>query len=282
MTKRTVIEADLKTAQSELDALRADLPQFHALLTDNEQDAQRLKSERASLDAQAQAKGRVEVAREMLEQHQSDIQAAQAEVARLEVVLEREVKLQMLEQYATEHARHKNAFDDRLATANKALEGNVQKILTVHGDFMATHEAFAALLGSDESLRDDLTARGQHVRLASINFESYPWPQPHGVVVGQIIYNMVVERAQAAERARQAAQRAPRHKPTPPKLAGLAVDPRDADAVVKRLGDLVQGVVSRQNANIGLPNDIMFNVSPDDVERAERLLHGISFARATG
>ncbi len=55
MDKRTAIEIDLKAAQAELEALRADLPQFHALLTDNEADAQRLKSERAPLDAQAQA-----------------------------------------------------------------------------------------------------------------------------------------------------------------------------------------------------------------------------------
>lgn len=84
MDKLKSLQTDLKTAQDALTALQDELPQFHALLTDNEQDAQRLKSERASLDAQSQARGRVQIAKEMLEQHHADIATARAEVTRLE------------------------------------------------------------------------------------------------------------------------------------------------------------------------------------------------------
>jgi hypothetical protein len=134
MDKLTAVEADLTKAREALTALQDELPQFYALLTDNEQDAQRLKSERASLDAQAQARSRVGVAREMLEQHQADIQNARAEVARLEALVGREATLAKMAEHArcaTKHGREletavhegSKALGDALATIASALRG---------------------------------------------------------------------------------------------------------------------------------------------------------------
>ncbi len=111
MDKLKSLQTDLKTAQDALTALQDELPQFHALLTDNEQDAQRLKSERASLDVQAQARGRVGVAREMLEQHQSDIQIARAEVVRLEDLERLELLLVKAVGHAEAEKQHNAAYD---------------------------------------------------------------------------------------------------------------------------------------------------------------------------
>lgn len=122
------LQNDLKTAQANLDALQAELPNYHALLTDNEQDAQRLKTERASLDFQAQAKGRVGVARELLEQHQCDIQTARAEVDRLEVLVARERTLAEMAEYAKEAKRQRQVLESALTTANTAMLKHVEKI----------------------------------------------------------------------------------------------------------------------------------------------------------
>lgn len=121
MDKLTVIEADLTKARDALTALQDELPQFHALLTDNEQDAQRLKAERASLDAQSQARGRVNVAREMLEQHQSDIQTARAELTRLEATVDRERTLLTMVDQAKTAEQHRAELDKFFNTAVAAI-----------------------------------------------------------------------------------------------------------------------------------------------------------------
>ena len=127
MDKLKSLQTDLKAAQDALTALQDELPQFHALLTDNEGDAQRLKSERASLDAQAQARGRVQIAKEMLEQHQSDIATARAEVNRLEAALDRErTLLKMVDQAKTAKQYREEldkAFITVVAAVHKASEG---------------------------------------------------------------------------------------------------------------------------------------------------------------
>ncbi len=150
----TTLDDDLKTAKDELQALQAELPNFHSLLTENEQDAQRLKSERAPLDEQAQAKGRVNVAREMLEQHQADIQSARAEVARLESLVGREATLEQMTTHAKTAAEHRNALDEAVLGAVADLQHAVGTILREWASFEAAKDAFvragAAELGSSQ------------------------------------------------------------------------------------------------------------------------------------
>jgi hypothetical protein len=275
MSKRALIEAELDKAREALKLLQDELPQFHALLTDNEAAVQRLKAERASLDAQAQARGRTEIARELLEQHQADIQGAKAEVDRLEPIFERENALQMLEQHATDAARHKNAFDDRLASANRTLEAGVQKLLGAYDDLTASRQAFATVAGDDKVLISELAERGVSLTQSPTPYQAYP--APYGPVIGELVMSIIGERAMAAERARWAAQRTQRREAVPPRLKGLAVDPGDADRAAERLGDLVQEVTHRQRGNVGQKSDVVFSVRPGDLERAEVLLKGIRF-----
>jgi MoxR-like ATPase len=128
MDKLTTIAADLSKAREALKLLQAELPNYHALLTDNEQDAQRLKSERASLDLQAQAKGRVGVARELLEQHQSDIQAARADVDRLEVLAARERTLAEMAECAKEAKRQRQVLESAVTAGNAAILKHIEKV----------------------------------------------------------------------------------------------------------------------------------------------------------
>lgn len=121
MDKLTALEADLTKAREALTALQSELPQFHALLSENEADVQRLKSGRASLDAQAQARGRVNVAREMLEQHQSDIGTAQAEVGRLEQHLVHEQTLNKMVKHGCRARVHRAALERTVAGAVEDL-----------------------------------------------------------------------------------------------------------------------------------------------------------------
>lgn len=75
---------ELKQACAELEALRVELPDYQALLRRNESAFEQLRSSGADESALKEARGRIGVARELLEQHQSDIRTAECEVARLE------------------------------------------------------------------------------------------------------------------------------------------------------------------------------------------------------
>lgn len=121
MTKLVALQTDLTKAQEALAALQGELPQFHALLTENEQDVQRLKTERASLDAQAPARGRVGVAKEMLEQHQADIRSARAEVERLEAATRREELLLKMAAEAEAAKQHRAGMDRALDSVYRAV-----------------------------------------------------------------------------------------------------------------------------------------------------------------
>jgi phage-related tail protein len=142
MDKPTTIEADLSKAREALKLLQDELPQYHALLTDNEQDAQRLRAERASLDGQAQARNRVMVAKELLEQHQSDIQNARAEVDRLEVLAARERTLQEMAEYAKEAKRQRQVLESALEAANAAILKHVEKIDGLWGEIARARTGF--------------------------------------------------------------------------------------------------------------------------------------------
>lgn len=142
MDKLTTIAADLSKAREALKLLQAELPNYHALLTDNEQDAQRLKSERASLDLQAQAKGRVGVARELLEQHQSDIQAARAEVDRLEVLAARERTLAEMAECAKEAKRQRQILESAVTAANTAILKHIEKVDDAWGGMAQARKGF--------------------------------------------------------------------------------------------------------------------------------------------
>jgi chromosome segregation ATPase len=147
MDKPTAIEADLTKARDALTALQDELPQFHALLTDNEADVQKLKTERAALDVQAQARGRAGVAREMLEQHQSDIATARAEVVRLETLARREHTLMQMADHAKTATKHRKALETAVHEGSAALA----KALDDMGAAFTTirdHRAQFAQLGS--------------------------------------------------------------------------------------------------------------------------------------
>jgi chromosome segregation ATPase len=146
-TLRTA-ETELKTAQDALTVLTDELPTYHALLTENEADVQKLKTEKASLDAQAQAKGRVNVAREMLDQHLSDIQNARAEVARLEIAVKRELTLQRMGDKARAVTKQRRALETAVHEGSAALGKTLTDMhaaLTV----LQEHRAEFAALGTE-------------------------------------------------------------------------------------------------------------------------------------
>ncbi len=141
MDQLTRLEEQLKTATESHQALTNELPRFHGLLTDNEQTAERLRREKADLDEQAQARGRVNIAREMLQQHQSDIASAQQEVARLEADIDRErIILQMVE-----HSREAKAERSRIDKAFLHLARELQRATsTISEAWCAENEARSA------------------------------------------------------------------------------------------------------------------------------------------
>lgn len=123
-------EADdaLQTACKELSALQSDLPKFEALVKENEQVAETLRRERAEPGRQIDAKTRVTAARELLEQHRADVQTAQAEVARLELLAAREQTLQEMVKHALEAKRQRQVLESALEAANAAFLKHIEKV----------------------------------------------------------------------------------------------------------------------------------------------------------
>jgi chromosome segregation ATPase len=143
----TEAQRELKQAQAHLATLQEELPQFHGLLTKNEQEAQKLRAERADLDAQAQTRGRVSVARELLEQHQSDIQSAKVELERLEQIVARERVLDEMAEQAREAARQRKELEKAFEVANTALLKHLGKIDSALGAMVTARKSFLATGG---------------------------------------------------------------------------------------------------------------------------------------
>jgi DNA repair exonuclease SbcCD ATPase subunit len=144
----TKLEHDLTRARKHLTELESDLPQYHSLLTESEANAQRLKSERASLDAQAQAKGRVQVAREMLETHQLDIQAARAEVVRLDAQERRDATVAKMAEHAQRTTKHRRELEKAVHEGSETLGRVLETMAQAFVGIRDEREAFA-LLGRD-------------------------------------------------------------------------------------------------------------------------------------
>jgi chromosome segregation ATPase len=98
------IEGQLHEAQRELEQLKADLPHYERLLADNKAEAGRLQQGNAGQKALTQTEGRVNVARELLEQHHSDIANARKKVICLELAY-----------------RHSKAIDKMAAQAKRLM-----------------------------------------------------------------------------------------------------------------------------------------------------------------
>ena len=149
MDKLKALQTELTTARDNLTALQDELPQFHALVTENEQAAETLRRERGDLSKQAEAKGRVNVAREMLEQHQSDIRTAQAEVTRLEQKAAREERLEQMTAHAHKADESRTAVEKAVAGAVEDLQHACASIIREWGAFETARAAFKAL-GTEE------------------------------------------------------------------------------------------------------------------------------------
>lgn len=115
-------------AQKELEQLEAELPNYESLLADNERAESERRRIKASLDEIAQAKTRVQAARELLEQHRSDIAAARAEANRLEGEYRHALTLDTMAKHVQEAAAHRAAFDEAMHGANEALGPLVRKL----------------------------------------------------------------------------------------------------------------------------------------------------------
>jgi chromosome segregation ATPase len=115
-------------ARKELEDLEAELPNYERLLADNAKAETERRRIKAPLDELAQAKTRVQAARELLEQHHADIEAARQEAARLEADYQRALTLDKMADHAREAAKQKEVFDATMRAANQALTPLVEKL----------------------------------------------------------------------------------------------------------------------------------------------------------
>lgn len=117
-------------AKHDLELLEGELPNFQRLLTDNQEDERKLRQAKAPLAELAAAKGRVNVAGELLEQHHSDIAAQRREVARLENEYQAARTRDRVAALTKETAALHTGFTDLMAEANAALTPFIPKLVS--------------------------------------------------------------------------------------------------------------------------------------------------------
>lgn len=142
-------QGDLKAAQAHLDDLKAELPNYHTLVGDNEEEALRLRETRAPLDEQAQAKARVNVARELLEQHLADIDSARARVEKLSAEVKRTQTLAEMVKDAKDAQKLRERYDAVMGQARAELEKHLKAL---HETRSGLDEARARFYANGEQL----------------------------------------------------------------------------------------------------------------------------------
>ncbi len=141
------------SAKHDLELLEGEMPNFERLLTDNQEDEVKLRQSKAALSDIAAAKGRVNVAGELLDQHHSDIQTARAEVNRLEATITRQKKQQEL---------------DRLIERQKNLQADwTTKAASITGALITSLEALHDLECKAGPLRRELEVAARELNLTS-------------------------------------------------------------------------------------------------------------------
>jgi chromosome segregation ATPase len=117
-------------AKHDLEQLEGELPNFERLLTDNQEEERKLRQAKAPLAELAAAKGRVNVAGELLEQHHADIATQRAEVARLESEYQAARTRDRVAALTKETAALHTGFTDLMAAANAALTPFIPKLVS--------------------------------------------------------------------------------------------------------------------------------------------------------
>ncbi len=130
------------SAKHDLELLEGELPNFERLLTDNQEEERKLRQAKAPLADLAAAKGRMNVARELLEQHHSEIAAQNAEVTRLDAEYQRERAIEKMAVHAKEAHEQRQAFDAAIMAANEALGPLISKLISAWHGWKAARSEF--------------------------------------------------------------------------------------------------------------------------------------------
>jgi vacuolar-type H+-ATPase subunit I/STV1 len=143
--------ANIKAARADLDDLKAELPSFHALLAHNESAAQRLRADRAAPEEQAEARGRLSTIRDLLEQHQADVQEAAQRVSDLTRQLEVEAAVKRIKKLEADLDRGRETFASR---ALETYNGLLDAAATLRAERQRLVDAEAETQSLREQLRD--------------------------------------------------------------------------------------------------------------------------------
>jgi chromosome segregation ATPase len=129
------------TAKHDLEQLEGELPNFERLLTDNQEEERKLRQAKAPLADLAAAKGRMNVARELLEQHKSDIGTARAEVSSLTVQIDRAEKQAHLDELNAEQAELASAWEAKALEAGRTIAQALDDLYALEQEVCLTARA---------------------------------------------------------------------------------------------------------------------------------------------
>ena len=133
--KASSIRKEIDKQQKELQTLKTELPNFERLYRDNQEAKAKLKAAQregdATLEALSTARGRVVEARELLEQHRSDIDGLEAQIATLQARYDKQSAGERLavakEHHAQLEAEYRDSIRQTLDTVEQVLRAQLEK-----------------------------------------------------------------------------------------------------------------------------------------------------------
>jgi myosin heavy subunit len=233
---------DFYAAKHTLEQLQSELPKYETWLADADAEEGKLRKGKAELQKLADAKTRTSAARELLEQHRSDIEATQAEADRLEADYRRETTLDTMVELAKEAEKQRDALNTVMLEANQVLtplverlEGTWRDLNKARRDFLSTGVPLAEGFGRNSppwgatgeqlkaaetemnALLDELKARGakldaaltphdgRRASMADLNhWQDPPRPEPYGSLLWKALFLREEARFMEAQRALRA------------------------------------------------------------------------------
>lgn len=133
--RASTIGKELERATKELQNLRGELPNFERLYSDNQAAEAKVKEAQRNGDATLKdlsaARGRVVEARELLEQHRSDISTLEVQIATLQERYDKQSAGERLavakEHHETLMTEYRDSVRHTLGTVQEALRGQLEK-----------------------------------------------------------------------------------------------------------------------------------------------------------
>ena len=136
------LKRQVQEARDELAGLKEDLPRFHTLLHEAEAEDLKLKTKGGDPQARVEQRSRVNACAELLEQQQSEIEAAEARVAELESELEVYDGMDAMSRCAKDARQAYDKLDQAVSELHAKVEPELRRAADIYRELLQARQQF--------------------------------------------------------------------------------------------------------------------------------------------